>query len=148
LNTARSREPETSRDTDDGGACNCAGDHWFHFRFRSRPIIPELPARNYSVSVVASGFSPSAANIRLAVDEAVRAGFYLPIATRQESAAVDVRISALQTETSDLSQSLDRSTIDRLPLNRRGFLQLALLTPGESVRATIRVDIAKAWSSG
>lgn len=92
--------------------------------------LPDLPARSYSVSVVAPGFSQGAAEVRLPVNAAVRVDFRLPIATRQESTTVEVRVSRLQTGTSDLGQSLDRSTIERLPLNQRDFLQLALLTPG------------------
>ena len=53
-----------------------------------------------------------------------------PITGHRESTTVQVRVSPLQTETSDLDQSLDRSTIEGLPFNERDFLRLALLTPG------------------
>lgn len=90
----------------------------------------DLPARDYEIEVTAPGFSTVSASVHVSVNAAQRVDFHLPVAGGQESTTVRVRVSPLQTETSDLGQSLDRSTIERLPLNERDFLRLALLTPG------------------
>lgn len=92
--------------------------------------VPDLPALEYEIEASAAGFSSASASVRVAVNSPLRIDFHLPIAGHQESTTVEVRVRPLQTETSDLGQSLDRSTIERLPLNQRDFLRLALLTPG------------------
>lgn len=92
----------------------------------------ELPARQYTIIVTAPRLATVTATVRVPVNASVRADFHLPLPGREESITVKAEVHLLPTESSDLGQTLDRSVIERLPLNRRDFLQLALLAPGVS----------------
>ncbi len=92
--------------------------------------LVELPARRYTVRTNARGFVPASATVLVSVNAAVRADFHLTIAGQQQSADVESEVHPIQTESSELGAVLDRDTIGKLPLNRRDFLQLALLSPG------------------
>lgn len=91
--------------------------------------LTQLPAGSYRVTVSKTSFqSQTSAPIAVEVDSARRIDFQLPLETA--TAAIEVTASALQTDASDSGTVMDRGRIEKLPLNRRGFLQLALLTAG------------------
>jgi hypothetical protein len=92
--------------------------------------LPELPARGYKVQTNAPGFAEASTTVLVSVNAAVRADFHLTLAGQQQSANVEAEVHSIQTESSELGEVLDRATIATLPLNRRDFLQLALLSPG------------------
>ena len=92
--------------------------------------LPELPARGYTVQTNARGFAAASTTVVVRVNAAMRADFHLALAGQQQSANVESEIHSIQTESSELGAVLDRDTIAKLPLNRRDFLQLALLSPG------------------
>lgn len=92
--------------------------------------LTELPAREYAASATAKDLGKASTNVRLPVDGSVRVDFHLPIPGQEQSVTVKAAVSPLQTESSDLGQVLSQTSIQRLPLNKRDFLQLALLTPG------------------
>lgn len=89
-----------------------------------------LGPSEYSVNVRAEGFAGAkAAGLELAVDSPLRVDFALA-AARRDSVEVTVPAGGVRRETAGLGAVLDQKQIERLPLNRRDFLQLALLTPG------------------
>ena len=91
----------------------------------------DLAPSVYSVVASAGGFSDvNAADVRVDVDSHVRADFHLHLAGRRESVTVRSEVRSIQTESSEIGTVLDQQRIESLPLNRRDFLQLALLTPG------------------
>ena len=91
----------------------------------------DLPPASYTVSVSRSGFRPAArADVAIAVASGVRIDFKLPLTAAALSVEVVGVVQHVQTTSGDLGLVLDRDQIDRLPLNTRDFLQLALLTPG------------------
>ena len=92
--------------------------------------LPELPARGYKIQTNAPGFAEASTTVLVSVNAAVRADFHLALAGQQQSANVEAEVHSIQTESSELGEVLDRATIAKLPLNRRDFLQLALLSPG------------------
>ncbi|HYM11781.1 MAG TPA: carboxypeptidase-like regulatory domain-containing protein, partial [Bryobacterales bacterium] len=94
-------------------------------------VVAELAPAVYEVSASAAGFAESAAReVRVAVNSRERLDITLPLAGRQESVEVRANAGLIQTESSELGEVIDQSRIEELPLNRRDFLQLALLAPG------------------
>ena len=92
--------------------------------------LTELPAREYTASAAARDLGSASTSVRLPVDGSVRVDFHLPVPGLAQSVTVTAAVSRLQSESSELGQVLNQSSIQRLPLNERDFLQLALLTPG------------------
>lgn len=93
----------------------------FHF--------PSLPPASYSLTVAKDGFAPGSSElISVQVDSARQVNFTLAI--NAPAYVVEVTASGLQLDAADSGTVIERSRIEKLPLNRRGFLQLALLTPG------------------
>ena len=91
----------------------------------------DLPPSVYELSTTAKGFEPvKIANVRLKVNENLRADFRPQVAGKQETVTVRAAVRDVQTESSELGTVLESGTISELPLNARDFLQLALLTPG------------------
>lgn len=85
----------------------------------------------YDLSATAPQFSDTERRgIVVTVDSRTRVDFRLAVAGRKDSIVVTSTASPVQSETSDLSTAIQRTQIRDLPLNRRDFLQLALLSPG------------------
>ncbi len=94
-------------------------------------IFPGLAPATYSVSAVAPNFEEiTEKEVSVAVDSQKRIDFHLPIAGVKRTIEVSATVQSLQTESGDLGTVLNQARIDALPLNRRDFLQLALLLPG------------------
>ncbi len=112
-------------DTLHGVARTAATDSSGFYRF------VDLPPSSYSVAVSAPGFRPAArADVAVAVASNVRVDFRLPVSAVAETVDVVAAVRLLQIGSGDLGMLLDRQQIEGLPLNRRDFLQLSLLTPG------------------
>ena len=93
-------------------------------------VVAELAPSVYEVSASAAGFEAAARDIRVEVDARLRLDLALAVAGRKESIEVRAGAKRIQTESSELGAVIDQSRIQELPLNRRDFLQLALLAPG------------------
>jgi hypothetical protein len=92
--------------------------------------VGELAPAAYQVSASAAGFEPEAREVRVEVNSRLRLDLPLAVAGRKESVEVRAAPQRIQTESSELGEVVDQSRIQELPLNRRDFLQLALLAPG------------------
>jgi hypothetical protein len=91
----------------------------------------ELPPADYNLTSAADRFEPVTVDqVRVAVNSRARVDFQLPVAGMKQAITVSARVHAIQSESSDLGTVVDESRIQKLPLNRRDFLQLALLAPG------------------
>lgn len=91
--------------------------------------FPQIPAANYEITALSPGFREFAAKgVVVEVDTQRRLDIVLELAGDN----VDITVSEpiLKVEAADSGSVLERSAIEKLPLNRRGFLNLALLTPG------------------
>lgn len=89
--------------------------------------VDELPPGRYAVSFSAAGFANgSVVGVQVRVDSNTRVDALLKLAEAHES--IDVTVSRLATESSELGGVLEQNRIDTLPLNQRDFLQLAFLT--------------------
>jgi Outer membrane receptor for ferrienterochelin and colicins len=86
----------------------------------------------YSVTASAQGFDAGTVRgVVIGVDTHSRLNVELTVA--HQTASVDVAATVLPAENSELASALDRKAIESLPLNRRDFLQLALLSPGVQI---------------
>lgn len=91
--------------------------------------VSQLPVGVYEVSAVKSAFRTDVReHVAVEVDSVRRLDFTLALGA--DSVSIDVPSARLQVEAADSGAILQGNRIEALPLNRRGFLQLALLTPG------------------
>lgn len=90
-----------------------------------------LAPATYAVSASAQGFANAVQeDLILAVDTQLGVDFHLSVAGTQQTVQVTATVRGIQTESAELGIVMDQHWIDTLPLDRRDFLQLALLVPG------------------
>lgn len=90
-----------------------------------------LPAGNYHVHVMATGFSPAdTSTLSLQVGSTSTAN--VPLATGGVNTTVDVSTASqlLDAEKTDASTNVTPAEVQSLPLNGRDFANLAILAPG------------------
>jgi len=90
----------------------------------------DLAPAVYEVSASAPGFETARSAATILVDARLRLDVRLSIAGITHRIDVTARVEPVQTESSELGTVIDQRRIQTLPLNRRDFLQLSLLTPG------------------
>lgn len=91
----------------------------------------QLEPGNWSLSAEAPGFKGvNVPAVLVQVDQVTHLELTLQVGDVSEVIEVAGVAPLLQTDKSTLSTVVDSQTIDRLPLNARQFLDLALLTPG------------------
>jgi hypothetical protein len=97
--------------------------------YRSMALSPGV----FTVSAKARGFeSATRENLVLAVETQLKVDFHLALVGVKHTIEVTSPLVSVQTESSELGAVLSQDWIDSLPLNKRDFLQLAMLTPGVS----------------
>ncbi|HEX7176435.1 MAG TPA: TonB-dependent receptor [Pyrinomonadaceae bacterium] len=98
-------------------------------------VLTNLPPSEYEVRVEARGFASKVTKspVVLQVGQNVTLDVPLEIDVR-ESMTVDLEstVQLIDTNASQVDQVIDEREIRNLPLNGRNFLELALLTPGNS----------------
>src|SRR5579862_129394 len=92
--------------------------------------LGDLPVGTYRVTAAAPGFHTDMRDVVVAVDSNVLVDFQLSVTNLALTVDVAGSVSYAQTSSAGLGTVIDRQRIESLPLNRRDFLQLALLTPG------------------
>ena len=93
--------------------------------------VAGLPPAVYSVTATAPQFERCTAdNVTVLVDEHVRLDLTLAVAGQRTSVTIRSGADLLPAEDSEVATAIDRHQIAGLPLNRRDFLQLALLAAG------------------
>jgi outer membrane receptor protein involved in Fe transport len=98
----------------------------------------ELPAGEYDVSAVATGLEESRAP-RVKVEIGEETIISLPLSQvkgQQERVVVQESVPLLEVANTTLSQVVDRSLVEALPLNGRDFGKLVALTPGVTVEGS------------
>jgi len=94
-------------------------------------VLTQLPPATYDLAAEAANFqTASHRGVAVHVNSHPGVDFVLPVGRRTETVEVTAGAKPLATESAELGMVLDESRIQELPLNRRDFLQLALLTPG------------------
>ena len=90
-----------------------------------------LNPATYSVSASAANFAEvTEKGVFLAVNSQLRVDLHLTVAGVQKTIDVVATANPLQTESAEMSTVVTQQQIQSLPLDRRNFLQLALLSPG------------------
>lgn len=85
----------------------------------------------YRVSAEAKGFKPVQSDIfTLTVNARQRVNLALEVGDVSQTVAVTAVAEALETDSSDRGQVIQRAAIVNLPLNGRAYADLALLSPG------------------
>lgn len=97
-------------------------------------VATNLEPGMYSVNAQAPGFKRYArTGLELRVDQRLRADVSLVVGEVTELIKVVGQTPLVEAETSSIGQVIDRDKVNRLPLNGRFFLQLALLSPGANL---------------
>jgi len=95
-------------------------------------VIPGLPGDTYNLSVSAKGFQKyTAQKINLNVAEKARVDVQLTVGAMSEEITVTGEsVAQVETESSDLTNTITGRQVNQLELNGRNFTQLVVLTPG------------------
>ncbi|HYJ89959.1 MAG TPA: carboxypeptidase regulatory-like domain-containing protein, partial [Pyrinomonadaceae bacterium] len=98
-------------------------------------VISSLPVGMYDVRVEAAGFTPKVTEnvIALTVGQSVRLDASLEVGSITETTDLVGEMPLVDTESSKVDAVINNKTIENLPLNGRNFLELALLTPGNTL---------------
>ena len=98
----------------------------------------ELPAGEYEVSAVATGFEEvRAPQVRVEVGAETLVNLTLSkVKGYQEQVEVVESVPLVETSSTTLSQIVDRTLVQELPLNGRDFGKLVALTPGVTVEGS------------
>jgi hypothetical protein len=101
---------------------------------RGEYVVADIPPGDYAVAVVAAGLTPHRfESVTLRVGQVLDLDAALSVAGVREDVVVDAAAAGLvDTARSVIDAVLTPQAIDRLPLNGRNFLELALLVPGNS----------------
>src|SRR5258707_221739 len=94
--------------------------------------IAGLPGDTYNMSVTAKGFQKyTAQNIKLNVAEKARIDVPLTVGAMSEEITVTGEsVAQVETQSSDLTNTITGKQINNLELNGRNFTQLVTLAPG------------------
>ena len=93
--------------------------------------VPALPPGVYNVKVEGSGFQPQEAkNLTLEVSKNSLQNFSMKVATATEVVTVEGTAAVIEATTMTVGQTIDKNTVQEIPLNGRHFVDLGLLIPG------------------
>lgn len=100
--------------------------------------VPLLPPGRYRVRVEAAGFSPTVVDgVEIRVGDTVT----LPVSLTLGALATEVSVTAdtpvVEVERTQQANTVQSQQIRNLPVNRRNYLDLALLTPGVTETTTL-----------
>src|SRR6185436_15847842 len=99
--------------------------------YDGRYRFPYLPVGEYRLAVNATGFAPFTQDLTLTIGQAV----FLPVKLAVAGFSEKVNVTdapTIETLRTQLTETIQPAEIDRLPLNGRNFLDLAVLVPGVS----------------
>jgi Carboxypeptidase regulatory-like domain/TonB dependent receptor len=92
--------------------------------------FPALRAAAYVIRIEAPGFSPAERTITVLVGQISSVDIALQLAQTNASVAVEAVAAGVDTSSSVVAGDVSPSEVQRLPLNGRNYLQLAMLVPG------------------
>jgi Carboxypeptidase regulatory-like domain/TonB dependent receptor len=92
-------------------------------------FIGLLPS-NYEIKVSAEGFAPTTGKVALTVGQQANIPFKLAAGVVEVNIEIAAGGEVVDTNRTEQSSMVDAKQISNLPINRRNFLDYALLTPG------------------
>src|ERR1700674_71295 len=98
-------------------------------------VVNDLAPGDYQVKVVATGFADYQAAVRLEVGQQANLKIHLSVKEQRTVIQIDDTdaVPLVNTVSSVVDGVVNSEQIDNLPLNGRNFLELALLTPGNTI---------------
>ena len=94
-------------------------------------VVNDLAVGNYSVTITAKGFKTFAVpSLALSGSDRARVDAQLQIGEVSQTVSVGGQAPALQTDTAVMSQNINNTAVQDLPLNGRNYAVLATLVPG------------------
>ena len=94
-------------------------------------MIPSLRPVTYTLTVTATGFDKSVqTNVLLQANQALTQNVALQVGTTSQTVTVSTETQQVDTTTGTLSQVIDTSRVNDLPLNGRNAAQLTTLIAG------------------
>lgn len=98
--------------------------------------IPALPAGDYSVSAVFTGFGKQTKTITLQVGQAAELDFTLTPGSVQQKVEVEATSELAEPTRTQVSTVIQERQIEDLPVNGREFIDFALLSPAVQIGDT------------
>jgi hypothetical protein len=95
--------------------------------------VASLNAGSYEMRVEAPGFRTMVVSAIVSTGAVTTVNIHLEVGEQKETVTVDTVAPQIEVERHNVDQVISRKEIQELPLNGRGFLQLALLTPGVQI---------------
>lgn len=93
--------------------------------------LTRLPIGNYEVSVTASGFSKANRSaFALVMNQTAKVDFQMKVGATETTVEVSGETPALQTQTVEVSTTIDHVVTENVPLITRNYGELTLYTPG------------------
>ena len=92
--------------------------------------FPDLAAANYTIRAEASGFSATVQKITVLVGQTVQVNIKLLVASASSTVTVTGEDNTLDSVTSEVAGNIDPETFQKIPLNGRNYMDLAMLLPG------------------
>jgi hypothetical protein len=93
--------------------------------------VPQLSPGRYTVRAEASGFRTAVASgVNLDIAQRTRIDFTMRVGEVKQEVEVTARAQIMDVDTASLGQTVERRTVQDLPLNGRNFLTLGALSPG------------------
>jgi hypothetical protein len=97
-------------------------------------VITPVPAGKYKLSVTAPGFqTTTTSEVEVNVGQIVREDLALKIGASSETIEVTTEAALINTDSATMGTVVSNQQLTDLPLNGRGFYQLAELTPGATL---------------
>jgi hypothetical protein len=99
-------------------------------------VITPVSAGQYRLTITASGFSTiTTSNIEVNVGQIVREDLTMNVGTSTTTVQVTTESPLINTDSATMGTVVSNQQLTDLPLNGRGFFQLAELTPGTALLA-------------
>lgn len=93
--------------------------------------VTQLSPGHYTVKAEATGFQTAVANgLNLDIAQRARVDFTLHLGNVKQEIEVTARAQLMDVDTASLGQTIERRTVQDLPLNGRNYLTLGSLSPG------------------
>jgi hypothetical protein len=95
-----------------------------------------MPAGDYSITVVASGFATQEKEITLQVGQVATLNFAVTLGQASETVVVQAASEVTEPTRTQVSNVITQQQIQNLPVNGREFINFALLSPGVQIGDT------------
>ncbi|MGD1095320.1 MAG: carboxypeptidase-like regulatory domain-containing protein, partial [Bryobacteraceae bacterium] len=92
--------------------------------------LPALRAGSYTLRYEIQGFAPAERTLDLLVGQTANVDIALQLSRTNTSVVVEAAANAVDTSTSTVAGDVSPTEVQKLPLNGRNYLQLAMLVPG------------------